>query len=133
MLFQTRQLEDGRQKEKKYHDRWKNFEKYLKDFSLINEQPPKSVAVWGKYLVYAAALGCADEATKNMKQYFSAREMSDVLETSDVTEFAYHGGLHHMETSFVSLSSSDSDSSGGSDSIGSSGGGGFGGGGGGTF
>lgn len=118
---------------KKYHDRWKNFEKYLKDFSLINEQPPKSVAVWGKYLVYAAALGCADEATKNMKQYFSAREMSDVLETSDVTEFAYHGGLHHMETSFVSLSSSDSDSSGGSDSIGSSGGGGFGGGGGGTF
>jgi uncharacterized membrane protein len=35
--------------------------KYIKDFSLIKEYPPESVKVWNKYLVYATALGIADE------------------------------------------------------------------------
>ena len=115
---------------KEFHDKWKNFEKYIKDFSLIKERPPASIQIWGRYLVYAAALGCADEVSKNMKKYF---ELGGVQENyyydNNVVLFAYYGGFSHMESSFSSLTQSSTDS----DGIGSVGGGGFGGGGGGTF
>ena len=115
---------------KEFHDKWKNFEKYIKDFSLIKERPPASIQIWGRYLVYAAALGCADEVSKNMKKYF---DLGGVQENNyydnNVVLFAYYGGFSHMESSFSSLTQSSTDSGG----IGSVGGGGFGGGGGGTF
>ena len=115
---------------KEFHDKWKSFENYLTDFSLIKERPPASIEVWGKYLVYAAALGCADEVSKNMKKYFDLKGLSESFFTSsDAVYFAYYGGFSHMNTSFSSLTASSSDSGG----IGSVGGGGFGGGGGGTF
>lgn len=115
---------------KEYHDKWKNFEKYITDFSLIKERPPASIQVWGKYLIYATALGCAKEVTENMQNYFKIVNVSDeYYYQSDVVRFAYFSGFYHMESSFSSLSHTDSDSSG----IGSVGGGGFGGGGGGTF
>ena len=108
----------------------KTLKKYIKDFSLIKERPPASIQIWGRYLVYAAALGCADEVSKNMKKYF---ELGGVQENyyydNNVVLFAYYGGFSHMESSFSSLTQSSTDS----DGIGSVGGGGFGGGGGGTF
>ena len=116
---------------KEFYDKWKNFEKYIKDYSLIKERPPSSVQVWGKYLVYASALGCADRVTKNMKQYFKSVNIAeDTFTDSNAVSFAYYNGFAHVESSFNTLSESESDSSG---SIGSSGSGGFGGGGGGTF
>ena len=36
---------------KEFHDKWKNFEKYIKDYSLIKEYPPASIQVWGKYIL----------------------------------------------------------------------------------
>ncbi|MBR0471751.1 MAG: DUF2207 domain-containing protein [Methanosphaera sp.] len=115
---------------KEYHDKWKNFENYITDFSLIKERPPAAIQVWGKYLVYAAALGCAQEVTKNMKKYFDLTNVSeDYYPDSQVVLFAYYGGFDHLNSTFTSLTPSNSDS----DGIGSVGGGGFGGGGGGTF
>ena len=115
---------------KEFHDKWKNFEKYLTDFSLIKERPPASIQVWGKYLIYAAALGCADEVSKNMKEYFDLGGVTgNYINDSNVVLFAYYGGFNHMESSLSSLIQTDS----GSGGIGSVGGGGFGGGGGGTF
>ncbi|RAP52310.1 MAG: hypothetical protein BZ138_03285 [Methanosphaera sp. rholeuAM270] len=115
---------------KEYHDKWKSFENYLKDFSLIKERPPASIQVWGKYLVYAAALGCADEVTKNMKEYFDLVAVSDdYYHNSHAVLFAYYGGFNHLDSTFTALTPSSSDSGG----IGGVGGGGFGGGGGGTF
>ena len=115
---------------KEFHDKWKNFEKYITDFSLIKERPPASIEVWGRYLVYAAALGCADEVSENMKKYFDLKEISqDYINSSDILFFTYYGGFNHMNSSFNSLVQTDSSSGG----IGSVGGGGFGGGGGGTF
>lgn len=114
---------------KEYHDRWSNFKKYISDYSMIEERPPASVQVWGEYLVYAAALGCAKEATKTMKKYFEVGGVSsDYIADNNVIFFAYYGGFTHMDSSFSSLNASSSDSG-----IGSVGGGGFGGGGGGTF
>ena len=119
-------------KGKEFHDKWKNFEKYMKDYSLIEERPPASVQVWGKYLVYASALGCASEVTKNMKKYFRTRDMiGDSFDNDTVASFVYYNGFSHVESSFHTLSQSESSDS--SSGIGSSGGGGFGGGGGGTF
>ena len=115
---------------KEYHDKWANFKNYIQDFSLIKEHPPASVEIWGKYIIYATALGCADEVSKNMKKYFDMIQISDdyFYETNAV-RFVYFGGFNHMESSFSTLTKEASNS----DGIGSAGGGGFGGGGGGTF
>ena len=114
---------------KQFHDKWKNFEKYITDFSLIKEHPPASVDIWGKYLVYAAALGCADKVSENMRKYLDLNDLSqDYINHSDVLYFSYFGGLNHMNSSFSSLHKSSS-----SGGIGGVGSGGFGGGGGGTF
>ena len=61
-------------KGKEFNDKWKNFERYIKDYSMIKERPPASVQVWGRYLVYAAALGCTKKVSKNMKQFFNSIE-----------------------------------------------------------
>ena len=116
---------------KEYHDKWENFKNYITDFSLIKERPPSSVQVWGKYLVYAAALGCADEVSENMKKFFDIAGVSDeYINRSDAVMFGYYGGFTHLDNTFTALTPSSDSSSGG---IGSVGGGGFGGGGGGTF
>ncbi|WP_455645677.1 DUF2207 domain-containing protein [Methanosphaera sp.] len=117
---------------KEFHDKWKNFEKYIKDYSLIKEYPPDSIQVWGKYLVYATALGCADKVSKNMKKYFKEINMpEDVLYESDTVFFSYYGGFYLMNSSFRTLDHPDDSGSYGS--IGDVGSGGFGGGGGGVF
>ncbi|AWX31814.1 DUF2207 domain-containing protein [Methanosphaera sp. BMS] len=117
---------------KEKHEKWKNFKKYIKDYSLIEERPPASVQVWGRYLVYAAALGCADEVTRNMKQYLNSHDVSeDYFSQSSAVSFAYYNGFAHVESSVNTFARTDSDS--GISGIGSAGSGGFGGGGGGTF
>lgn len=116
---------------KEFHDKWKNFERYIKDYSLIEQSPPASVQIWGKYLVYAAALGCADEATKNMKQYFNSLNRQYHLDNSSSVAFVYYNGFANMENSFITLSRPENSASG--SGIGRVGSGGFGGGGGGIF
>lgn len=51
---------------KLYYKRWNNFKKYLADFSALKEHPPESIKLWDSYLVYATALGVAEEVLKNM-------------------------------------------------------------------
>ncbi len=53
---------------REYYLRWKNFEKYLTDYSLIKEKPPESVALWDKYLIYGTALGVAKKVTRAIKE-----------------------------------------------------------------
>ncbi|MBR0471909.1 MAG: DUF2207 domain-containing protein [Methanosphaera sp.] len=125
---------------KEFHDKWKNFEKYIKDFSLINERPPESIQVWGKILVYATALGCADEVTKNMKKYI---KMNNIPETAlyglDVVSIGYFWGMYNMHRVFVPYGFNNPDygnsgfDTGSFGDIGGPGSGGFGGGGGGVF
>ncbi len=53
---------------REYYLRWKNFEKYLTDYSLIKEKPPESVVLWDKYLIYGTALGVAKKVTRAIKE-----------------------------------------------------------------
>lgn len=51
-----------------YYLRWKNFEKFLLDFSALSMYPPQSVAIWDEYIVYATALGIARTVAENFRK-----------------------------------------------------------------
>ena len=106
---------------KEDYEKWQNFAKYLKDFSLIKENPPESIVIWNKYLVYATALGEADAVQKAMKELVP-NELSD----NDVYYYHYYGGPMIMYSAISSATNTSSDGVGGV-------GGGSGGGGGGAF
>ena len=125
---------------KEFHDKWKNFEKYIKDFSLIKERPPSSIQVWGRFLVYATALGCADEVSKNMKKYIEFNNIPEsYIINSDIAYLAYFGGFYHLRSTFIPGGGNNSNfenngfDTGSFGDIGGPGSGGFGGGGGGVF
>ena len=46
--------------------KWKALKNFLKDFSIIDRRELPEVSLWGKYLVYAVSLGCADKLAKDM-------------------------------------------------------------------
>ncbi|WP_458404535.1 DUF2207 domain-containing protein [Methanobrevibacter sp.] len=107
--------------------KWKNFKKFLKDNSLINEHPPESIVVWRKYLIYGAALGVADKVYENMK----LQEVNFNYYDDDIYLYHHYGGYYMMHNAFLAGQSTVNSSS---DSGGFGGlGGGSGGGGGGAF
>ena len=111
-----------------FYLKWKNFEKYLTDYSLIEKYPPASIIIWDHYIVYAMALGVAEEALKNMKLAIPVAQMS-----SSRFGMIYYYPLFYsgMRTAYSS-STPSSNGGGGSGGFGGGGiGGGFGGGGGG--
>ncbi len=111
-----------------YDAKWHNFKRYIKDFSLIKEYPPESIAIWNKYLVYATALGAADAVKKAMELTVPGEQ----LETSEIYMFHYFGGNLLLTSAFnmgINPASGALDTL---DTIGNIGGG-FGGGGGGAF
>lgn len=111
---------------KLFVDRWKNFKKYLTDFSALKDHPPGSVKIWDHYMVYAMALGVAEEALKNMSVIIPKEE----FRTSHFRNRVYVTG-YTSDFSHAYQVSAPKSSSGGSSGVGGSGGG-FGGGGGGA-
>ena len=110
--------------------KWKNFRKFLKDNSLINEHPPESIVVWRKYLIYGAALGVADKVYESMKlQEKNFPEYS--YYDDDIFLYHHYGGYYMMHHAIMTGESAANPSSDSSD-FGSFGGG-SGGGGGGAF
>ncbi len=93
-----------------YYLRWKSFERYLTDFSVLSTYPPQSVAIWDEYLVYATALGVAKEVRKNLKRLFPEPPPTPVATT------VYHypdlideiGSIRSVALSTVSRSGSSS-------------------------
>lgn len=111
--------------------RWKNFKKFLNDFSLIKEHPPSSIAIWNQYLVYGTALGVA----KNVKKAMDINLPTDSLANNDLYYYNSYGGsfmLYSAMNSGMSSANAGSHSSGGFGGAGGPGGG-SGGGGGGAF
>lgn len=107
-----------------YYKRWNNFKKYLTDFSALKEHPPESIKLWDSYLVYATALGVAEEVLKNM----SLVVPDDQLKYS---HFYYvHNSYVQFGSGFGGAYSSSAPSSSGSGGVGGVGGGSGGGGGG---
>ncbi|MDP3624855.1 MAG: DUF2207 domain-containing protein [Methanobacteriaceae archaeon] len=107
-----------------YDARWQNFKQFINDFSLIKDQPPESIAIWNQYLVYAAALGVADELRDIMDNY-----LPEEFQDSYIYIFHAHGGYHQMSYNINSGMATAIQASSGPGSVG----GGSGGGGGGAF
>ena len=61
------------------HKRWKNFRKFLKDFSAIEQAPVNLLAIWEEYYVYAVALGVASEFLKHVTRLAEQRGTGLVL------------------------------------------------------
>ena len=48
---------------------WRAFARLLGDYSLIKKYAPQDILMWGNWLVYATALGKADNVIKAMKEF----------------------------------------------------------------
>ncbi|MDL2246952.1 DUF2207 domain-containing protein [Methanobrevibacter sp. OttesenSCG-928-K11] len=107
------------------NEKWKNFKKYLNDFSLMKEHPPESIVIWNEYLVYATALGVADNVKKAMDFHIP----SDSLEHNDLYYYHSYGGTYLLYSAMSTGFSAANPSSSGVGGVG----GGSGGGGGGAF
>ncbi|WP_407411408.1 DUF2207 domain-containing protein [Methanobrevibacter sp.] len=116
------------QKGRVFYLKWKNFKKFLKDNSLINEHPPESIVIWKQYLIYGAALGVADNVYDAMK----LQEKNISYYDDDLFLYHHYGGYYIMHEAFKTGESAANPSSSDSGSFGSLGGG-SGGGGGGAF
>lgn len=111
--------------------KWNNFKKYLKDYSLLKDHPPQSITIWEQFLVYAIALGVADNVINIMKLKIPSNQMK----RSNFGVFYYYPYFYSSMTRGFSTGISratTSRSSGGSRGFGG-GFGGFGGGSGGGF
>ena len=117
-------------KGKLFAEKWSKFKEFLEDYSLIKEHPPESIAIWNEYLVYATALGVADEVYKAMKMHVYNGLNDTRYTTNDLFMFYYLGGHNHINSSFSTASSTISAAD--NSSVGGIGGG-SGGGGGGAF
>ncbi len=74
-----------------YNARWQSFKRFINDFSLIKEQAPESIVIWNQYLVYATALGVADEVRDIMDN-----NLPEEFHNSNIYVFHSHGGYHQM-------------------------------------
>lgn len=80
------------------HRRWKNFKKFMQDFSAIEQAPVKLLAIWEEYYVYAVALGVATEFLKHVARLAEQRGTGLVLPVWYIGATGAPGG------SFASLS-----------------------------
>ena len=106
-------------------EKWKGMEKYMEDFSLLDEKEVPALEVWEKYLVYATAFGIAEKVLKQLKTIYPNIDEIDTFNSSAYMYFMYHSNFTTSFNSAINTSISSAYSSG------SGGGGGFSGGGGG--
>jgi uncharacterized membrane protein len=115
--------------------RWQSFNRWTRDFPRLHDDPPATLKLWRRILVYAVAFGTAERIAK------SGRIPEPVAEEASSggywTSYAFYGGSFSTFDSFGSDFSSqvapESSSSGGSGFSGGGGGGFSGGGGGGAW
>jgi uncharacterized membrane protein len=119
------------------YERWKAFERFLKDFSIMHERIPTEIALWERYLVYAVPLGVADEVMRQMPVYLPPEQQQALAASYG---YGYYGGhtaaggdfssfISSFTTSFNTAISTSASSSGAGGGFSSGGGGGGGGGG----
>lgn len=124
------------------YKQWMALKKFIQDFGTMDEKELPEISIWGKYLVYATVLGCADELEKQMKIRMENMNLPEDVISSYYWAGYYHhnfnmgyvisSSMHQAVSSSRSSIAVSSSSSGGGFGGGSSGGGGsFGGGGGG--
>lgn len=106
--------------------KWQNFKRYLSDYSLLKQHPPKSVVLWKEYLAYAVGFGVAEATIRAMEKI----NPQFIEQTDTFNTFAYAYTYSVFTPTYTPPSRYSSSRSSGGWSGGFSGsGGGFGGGG----
>ena len=105
-------------------NKWKAFEKFMEDFSMLDQKDIPDVVLWEKYLVFATAFGISEKVLKQLKVVYP---QIDDINSPIYSSFAY---IHIMNSVNIGTCVSSSVYS-GTYSSGSGSGGGFSGGGGG--
>ncbi len=82
-----------------YYTKWRNFEAFLSDFSLLSEHPPESVVIWEEYLVYASALGIAEQVRKSLRQMIP----QDIWQEQSTHPYFYTIGTAYYASQFYSI------------------------------
>jgi uncharacterized membrane protein len=98
-----------------YCEYWDNFREYITDLDALKKYPPESIKTWDSYLVYAASLGVAKQAFKNMSLIVPFEKIKE----SRFHPISYH---HYKQSDYrygnaFSSSNQGGDGSGGSCSI----------------
>jgi uncharacterized membrane protein len=113
------------------NQRWSAFAKWTSDFPRLDDDPPATLKLWRRILVYAVAFGTAERVAKSgrIPAPVEAEASSTGLWTSyAITSGSFGSGFDGFSSGFASQVAPESSSSGGG---GGGGGGGFSGGGGG--
>ncbi|MFH0818339.1 MAG: DUF2207 domain-containing protein, partial [Candidatus Micrarchaeota archaeon] len=50
-----------------HYEKWLAFKRFVSDATLLKQYPPESIAIWDRYLIYATALGCANNVAGTMR------------------------------------------------------------------
>jgi uncharacterized membrane protein len=116
--------------------KWAAFRRFLEEFSSLEDAPALAVVIWEHHLVYATALGVADEVEKQVRSLIPAEELPGPWENapSGINGMSLYRGWHHSAPSYAAGSAAAAvgwSGGWGSGSGGGGGGGGFSGGGGG--
>jgi uncharacterized membrane protein len=115
--------------------KWESFQRWTDDFPRLDDDPPATLKLWKRILIYGVAFGTADRLIK------SGRIPEPVLQSSDGWASGYLTGAYVGSTfnagafgsGFSSQVAPESSSGGGGGGFSGGGGGGFGGGGGGGW
>lgn len=146
LLVVSRFMDRRTQKGADVYARCEALEKWLTEFSALNERPPLDVKVWGEFMVYALIFGVAEKAMEELRKAIPEAAYGDysVMGSYSVVPWWlwYSTGFHGADLPDVgsafesavseSVSASMSALAGSSSSVGGFGGG-FSGGGGGGF
>lgn len=109
--------------------KWGAFRRYLKEFSTFEDAPTAAVTIWEHYLVYATALGVADEVEEQVRGLVPPEQLPEPWPGAPSGLDGYSYYHHSVGSSPAHVASNASSAVGWSSGWGSSSGGGGGGGG----
>ena len=133
LIIYLQTLKERTEKGALEYAKWKAFKNFLMDFGRLDEKELPEASLWGKYLVYACVLGCADVVSEAMKMRIKEFQDPPMFDPFIYNDFAFVSSSirHSMRSARMSNHIPSSGSSGfGSSSGGSSWSSGLGGGGG---
>jgi len=68
---------------------WEAFERFLKEFTLMDEKELPELVMWEEYLVYATAMGIGEEVLKQLPEKYPDFYESDFYHRSYMRHFYY--------------------------------------------
>lgn len=75
-------------KGKYFNEKWKSYEYYITDYSLVTKYPPESMDNLSLAIIYATALGQNNMVNKVIKQYFNEHESEIISSSTNPSAFA---------------------------------------------